>query len=121
MLEAVAALGALAVFDAASAGLRLPAGDERRQAVDVAFARLRLWLRLRAILAELLFALVRLLARRIRLLLLRRLRRETGLGAERVVLAFAVLTSVVANVAVLARLLYTAAAGSAGTVPARRR
>ena len=105
MLEAVAALGALAVLETATAGLRLPAGDEGRQAIDIAFGWLRLWLRLRAILAELLFALVRLLARRIRLLLLRRLRCETGLGAERVVLAFAVLTSVVADVAVLALLL----------------
>jgi hypothetical protein len=110
VLEAVAALSALAVLEVATARrLRLSAGDERGQAVDVAVIRLHLWLRLlrlrlRTIFAELWLALrlalIRLLARRIWLLLLRRLRRETRLGAEGGKVAFAFLTGIVAHFAV---------------------
>lgn len=107
MLEAFAALCALlATFVAGSAGLRLPAGDERRQAVDVAVIglHLRLWLLLlRTILAELRLARVGLLARRIGLLL--RLRREAGLGAECGELSLVLFARIVTDIAVGAGLL----------------
>jgi hypothetical protein len=89
MLETIAAFAAvlsLAVVETAARLRLLPAGDERRQAIDIAIVLdLRLLLRtilaVVAVLAELLLALIGLLARRIRLLRLR-LRREAGLGAE---------------------------------------
>lgn len=110
MLEAFAALCALlAAFVDTGARLRLPAGDERWQAVDIAVIRLhlrlRLRLRLRAILAELLLARIRLVARRIRLLLRLRLRRKAGLGAKSGKLALALFARIVSKVAVGARLL----------------
>jgi pimeloyl-ACP methyl ester carboxylesterase len=109
MLEAVAAFLPFTALEAASSRLlRLPAGDERGQTIDIAIVALRLRLRrlllLRTILAELRIARIRLLARGVGLLLLR-LRRETWLGAERRELAIVLVARIVATFGIRALLL----------------